>query len=107
MPNHLQFLFLASFFATFAVLFTLSSYLTSKVREAGYDISRLILIGLPSENTRPIPNQMTASAAPSFFQLVALLVAAVSSAFIYVKFGRSGTWSLLTFVRHLLTRSLL
>jgi hypothetical protein len=105
MPNHLQFLFLASFFTTFAVLIALSSYLTSKLRQAGYDISRLILIGLPqSENTYPIPNEMSAST-PSFLQLVALLVAAVSSAFIFLKFGRSGTSSLLTFVRHLLTRS--
>jgi cytochrome-b5 reductase len=104
MPNHLQFLFLASFFTTFAVLFALSYYLSSKLRQAGYDISRIILIGLHSENTHPIPDQMTASA-PSFLQLVALLVAAVSSAFIYVKFGRSGTSSLLTFLRHPLTQS--
>jgi cytochrome-b5 reductase len=103
MPNHLQFLFLASFFATFALLLALSFYISSKLREAGYDISRLILIGLPSENTHPIPNQMSAST-PAFLQLVALLVAAVSSAFIYLKFGRSGTSSLLTFVRHHLTR---
>jgi cytochrome-b5 reductase len=103
MPSHLQFLFLASFFTTFAVLLALSSYLSSKLREAGYDISRLILIGLPSENTHPIPNQMTASAS-SFLQLVAILVAAVSSSFIYFKFGRSGTSSLLSFVRHPHTR---
>jgi len=105
MPSHLQFLFLTSFLTTFAVLLALSSYLYSKLRQAGYDISRLILIGLPSENTHPIPNQMTASA-PSFLQLVAVLVAAISSAFIYFKFGRSGTSLLLTFVRHPLTRSL-
>ena len=105
MPNHLQFIFLASFVATFAFLFALSTYLYSKLREAGYDISRLILIGLPqSEKVHPIPNQMSAST-PAFLQLVALLVAAVSSAFIYLKFGRSGMSSLLTFVRHPLTRS--
>jgi cytochrome-b5 reductase len=106
MPNHLQFLFLASFVATFAVLLALSSYLSSKLREAGYDISRLILIGLPqSEDAHPIHNQMSAPT-PSFLQLVAVLVAAVSSAFIYFKFGRSGTSSLLTFFcRHPLTQS--
>jgi len=91
MPNHLQFLFLASFFATFALLLALSFYLSTKLRQAGYDISGLILIGLPqSENTHPFPNQMSAFA-PSFLHLAALLVAAVSSAFIYFKFGRSGT----------------
>jgi cytochrome-b5 reductase len=88
MPSHLQVLFLASFFTTFAVLLALSFYLTSKLREAGYDISRLILIGLPSQNTHPIPNQMTVDA-PPFLQLLAVLAAALSSAFIYFKFGRS------------------
>jgi hypothetical protein len=105
MPNHLQFLFLASFLTTFAVLLALSSYLSTKLRQAGYDISRLILIGLPqSENAHPIPDKMSAPT-PSFLQLVALLVAAVSSAFIYLKFGRSGTLSFLTFFRHPLTQS--
>ncbi len=89
MPNRLHLVFLVAFFTNFAVLLALSNYLSSKLRQAGYDISRLILIGLPSsENT--YPNQMSASA-PSFLQLVALLVAAASSAFIYLKFGRSGT----------------
>jgi len=95
MPNHLQFLFLASFFTTFALLLALSFYISSKLREAGYDISRLILIGLPSDNTHPNQMSVSVSASP-FLQLVALLVAAVSSAFIYLKFGRSGTSSLLT-----------
>ena len=104
MPSHLQVLFLASFFTTFAALLALSFYLTSKLREAGYDISRLILIGLPSQNTHPIPNQMTADA-PSFIQLLAVIAAALSSAFIYFKFGRSGTSPLLTFVRRPHTRS--
>jgi cytochrome-b5 reductase len=104
MPNHLQFAFLAAFFTTFAVLLSLSYYISSKLRQAGYDISRLILIGLPqSENAHPIPNQMSASTS-SFLELVALLVAAASSAFIYFKFGRSGMSSLLTFVRHPLTQ---
>jgi len=105
MPNHPQFLFLASFLTTFAALLALSHYLSSRLRQAGYDISRLILIGLPqSENAHPIPNQMSASAL-SFLQLVALVIAAASSAFIYLKFGRSGTSSLVTFVRHSLTQS--
>jgi cytochrome-b5 reductase len=104
MPNRLQFVFLASFFGSFAVLLALSFYLSSKLQQAGHDISRLILIGLPkSENAHPIPNQMSASATP--LQLVSLLLAALSSAFIYLKFGSSGTSLLLTLVRHPLTRS--
>ena len=104
MPNHLQLLFLASFFLTFIVLLTLSHILSSKLREAGYDISHLILIGLPNSEVSH-PNQM-ATSEPSFFdvrqsivaQLIALLLAAASSAFIYLRFGRTGTSSLLTWV---------
>jgi cytochrome-b5 reductase len=91
MPNHLQFLFLASFFATFVALLALSNYLSSKLHQAGYDISRLILIGLcPSENT--YLNQMSTSApilGSVLAQVVALLLAAASGAFIYLKFGGS------------------
>jgi cytochrome-b5 reductase len=91
MPNQLQLLFLASFLVTFLALFALSNLLASRLHQAGYDISRLILIGLPPlENT--YHNQMSTSAS-SFLdvRVVALLFAALSGAFIYLKFGRSGT----------------
>jgi cytochrome-b5 reductase len=107
MPNHLQLLFLASFFLTFIILLTLSNLLSSKLRDAGYDISDLILIGLPkSEHSHPnSPNQM-ATSAPSFLdvrqsavaQLIVLLLAAVSSTFMYLKFGRTGTSSFPTWL---------
>ena len=106
MPNHLQLLFLASFLLTFILLLTLSNFLSSKLREAGYDISNLILIGLPkSDVSQPhSPNHM-ATSEPSFLdvrqsivQLIALLLAAASSAFIYFRFGRSGTSSFLIWV---------
>jgi cytochrome-b5 reductase len=96
MPNHLQLLFLASFFTTTVLLFTLSHFLSSRLREAGYDISRLILIGLPQpERAYPhIPNQMSASVLDFqqsvVAQVAALLLAAITSAFMYLKFGRSG-----------------
>ena len=107
MPNHLQLLFLASFFLTFILLLTLSNFLSSKLREAGYDISNLILIGLPkSEDSHPHSPNQKATSEPSFLdvrqsviaQLLALLLAAASSAFIYFKFGRSGTSSFLTWL---------
>jgi cytochrome-b5 reductase len=101
MPNLFQVLFLASFFITFAVLLALSNIFSSKLQQAGYDISRLILIGLsPSENTHF--NEMSTSA-PFLGQAIALLLAVVSGAFIYFKFSRSGTLSLPTYVRHPLT----
>ncbi|KAI9455846.1 ferredoxin reductase-like C-terminal NADP-linked domain-containing protein [Russula earlei] len=89
--NPLHFVFLASFLFTAIVLFTLSRFLSAKLREAGYDISRLILIGLPQSD-----NTMSTSA-PSFLdtrqsiiaQVIALLLAAASGTFIYLKFGRS------------------
>lgn len=109
MPNHLQLLFLASFLLTFIILLTLSNLLSSKLRDAGYDISNLVLIGLPkSEHSHPhslSPNQM-ATSAPSFLdvrqsvvaQLIVLLLAAASSAFMYLKFGRTGTSSFPTWL---------
>jgi hypothetical protein len=99
MPNHLQLLFIASFSASFLLLLALSNFLSSKLRDAGYDISRLILVGLPHDDHH-IPNQMSTSP-PSLLdvrqsvvpQLLALLLAVATSAFIYLKFGRSGTSS--------------
>jgi hypothetical protein len=98
MPNHLQLLFLLSFFSTFVLLFILSNHLSSKLREAGYDISKLILIGLPQSDLsgHHIPNQLSTSA--SFLgmpqsvipQLLALVLAVATSAFVYLKFVRSG-----------------
>jgi hypothetical protein len=97
MPNRPQILFLISFFISLTSLFALSNFFSSKLREAGYDFSRIILFGIPQN-----PNKMTAATpAPSFLdvrqsvvpQLFALLFAVASSAFIYLKFGRSGTSS--------------
>ncbi|KAI9434131.1 ferredoxin reductase-like C-terminal NADP-linked domain-containing protein [Lactarius psammicola] len=92
MPNHLQLLFLGSFFLTFVSLLTLSHYLLSKLRQEDYDISNLILLGLPR-----IPHPPMSAVAPSLLdvrqsvvaQIVAILLTVASSAFIYLKFGRS------------------
>jgi cytochrome-b5 reductase len=97
MPNHLQFLFLGSFVLTFLFLLTFFNYLLSKLSQEGYDISNLILIGLPEQTPM-------SAAATSFLdirqnvvaQIVAILLTLGSSAFIYLKFGRSGTSLFLT-----------
>jgi cytochrome-b5 reductase len=102
MPNHLQLLFLGSFVLTFLFLLTVSNYILSKLHQAGYDISNLILLGLPRAD-EPTHHPMSATA-PSFLdlrqsvvaQIVAILLTVGSSAFIYFKFGRSGTSSCLT-----------
>ena len=102
MPNPLQLLFIASFLASFLLLLTLSNFLSSKLREAGYDISSLVLIGLPHSEVSDydIPNQMSTSASSLLDvrqsvvpQLLALLLALATCAFIYLNFGRSGTSS--------------
>jgi cytochrome-b5 reductase len=53
MPNKYQFAFLTTFVSVFSALILLSRFLNSKLKEAGYDINNLILLGLPKE---PIPD---------------------------------------------------
>ncbi|KII93471.1 hypothetical protein PLICRDRAFT_131281 [Plicaturopsis crispa FD-325 SS-3] len=98
MPNRYQAAFLASFLATFSVLFATSRYINQRLLAAGYDISELILIGLPKNTSR---DAMPESASASSFslddllkggvsaQVLALALALVSSVIIYVKFGAS------------------
>jgi len=79
-------LFLLSFLVTFSILFLGSRVLNAKLKEAGYDISRLVLIGLePHDNTTPKPNT-TMAFNPEYTQLIALALTIASSAFIYFKF---------------------
>lgn len=47
MPNKYQAAFLASLLLTFSALVLLSHFINSKLIAAGYDFSKLILIGLP------------------------------------------------------------
>lgn len=96
MPNHLQFLFLASFLTVLVTLVALSHLLQSKLRAAGYDISEIILLGLPKTTTPDAQGLDMASAQDllnlqdnKVAQVVALALAVASSAFIYLKFGRS------------------
>jgi cytochrome-b5 reductase len=51
MPNRYQFAFLFSLFGTFGALVTLSTYLKGKLAAAGYDVSNLILLGLPKKDS--------------------------------------------------------
>ena len=96
MPNRLQWAYLTSFFVTFFSLVAVSRVVNRKLKEAGYDISRLILIGLPPKEGSTMSAQdstnSTASAPASLLagnatQLLALALAAVTSVWIYRKFG--------------------
>ncbi|KAI6153433.1 NADH-cytochrome b5 reductase [Pisolithus tinctorius] len=87
MNNHV--LFIGSFFLTFTTLFVGSRFLNAKLEEAGYDISRLILIGLePKGHTTPAGSNMAfSSTTTGYTHFVALALALASSAFIYLKFA--------------------
>lgn len=95
MPNNHQILFLASFLSLSVVLFSAHWYIGNKLRDAGYDVSRLILIGLNSSDTARPANGTNMST--TFFdiqnnqltQLVAIALAVASSAFFFFKFGRT------------------
>src|ERR1700722_237811 len=49
--NRYQVAFVSSFLCTFVGLYALSAYVGAKLRAAGYDISQLILIGLPKNGS--------------------------------------------------------
>lgn len=111
MPNRQQLAFVASFLFIFSVLVALHHYIDKTLRAAGYDISRLILIGIPTQDdstnsTAPIfpwtrsSNQTIGNMSQATFdfkdlqdkgytQIAALFAALLSSIFIYFKFATS------------------
>ena len=94
-------LFFVAFLATFGSLVYIAYFLSSTLAAAGYDISRLILIGL-DHPTSPPP---TPADMPINTQYVALALAIASSVFIYVKFAASSSFfSLSSFLASVLTR---
>lgn len=94
MPNTPQLFFVASFLSVSVVLFGGHWYIGNKLREAGYDVSRLILIGLPtSDSPRPANGTMSSNLLDiqnnQLTQLVAIALALASGAFFFFKFGRT------------------
>ncbi|KAF8844093.1 ferredoxin reductase-like C-terminal NADP-linked domain-containing protein [Paxillus ammoniavirescens] len=89
--NRDQFLFVFSFLSTFAVLWFASYVLQSKLKAAGYDVSRLILIGLEPVSVKDISAQDSAGTTMGigYTQLIALALAIASSTIIYAKFASS------------------
>lgn len=98
--NWYQITFLSSFLLTFCGLYFISQHINGRLLEAGYDISELILIGLPKSNIS-VPNrqntmgQFDGTAAgflnslheKGYTQVLALVFAAVSSVIIFAKFA--------------------
>ena len=92
MPNRYQLAFLASFVGVFAGLVLLFNFVKAKLKVAGYDVSQLILIGLPQDETSTppqLPSWLSSPNSNMFAQLLAIILAAVTSAAIYYKFGAS------------------
>ncbi|GJE89965.1 cytochrome-b5 reductase [Phanerochaete sordida] len=91
MPNRFQVAFLVSFVGVLTGLVLLSNFVTSKLKAAGYDPAQLILIGLPKDKEHePTPLALPAwlsERSDMFAQLFALVLAALTSAAIYYKFG--------------------
>lgn len=112
MLNRFQAIFLLSFATVFTTLVFLSRTIDAKLRAAGYDISELVLIGLPKENasveippTDDVASSSIVSKMADFQQLLALVLAVVTSAFIYFKFANSSTHVLsLSLVCHLISK---
>jgi cytochrome-b5 reductase len=99
MPNLYQLTFLATLTLTFSTLVLLFHFINAKLLDAGYDVSRLILIGLPDQPPPPpqriavfdnfltnmsffIPNDLHAVNIPMFGTLD-IVVLASSPAFIF------------------------
>lgn len=90
--NHPQVFFLLSFLSVFTLLVAATYFVSAKLAAAGYDISRLILIGLDKNDD---PSTMPVNTA--YAQFIALALAVATSVFIYVKFAASLSF----FSRHL------
>ncbi|KAI0078947.1 NADH-cytochrome b5 reductase [Panus rudis PR-1116 ss-1] len=88
MPNRYQAVFLLSSISVFLSLVFASKFITAKLKEAGYDPAQLILIGLPKDDaTRNAEKTMPDFNSSNFQQLLALVLAIVTSAAIYWKFA--------------------
>jgi hypothetical protein len=81
MPNLHQLAFLASLSLTFSALVLAAHFINNTLLAAGYDVSNLILIGLPGHPTMPFVAILTSPA----FVLATLIVvgAAIYSSVIY------------------------
>lgn len=104
MPNQFQVTFLSTFVLVFTSLFLVSRFIDAKLKEAGYDVSKLILIGLEDKDVDSTPGETPADALKAaviskfgileklgdtmaFSTLLALALAVVTSAFVYWQFS--------------------
>ena len=91
------FVFVSTFVTVFTSLFFISRFLDAKLKEAGYDISDLILIGLDkNENDASrLAGKSTDTSEETtmpYATLLALVLTVATSAFIYWRFSSASTW---------------
>ncbi|KAI0782696.1 NADH-cytochrome b5 reductase [Abortiporus biennis] len=87
MPNRFQLAFLASFFGVFLSLVLSYHFITGKLKAAGYDVSKLILIGLEDKDVPLSKGKMPDFNSSTYAQLAALVFTLLTSAFLYFKLG--------------------
>ncbi|KAI0036694.1 NADH-cytochrome b5 reductase [Vararia minispora EC-137] len=90
-------LFFASFFASLSILIVTSNFIRQKLRDAGYDISRIILYGLPDKPTdtsHSMASDPVAAYLQGLFdgnlpQILAVVFTVASGVVLYYTFGAS------------------
>jgi hypothetical protein len=92
-------LFAVSFVLSFLSLVALSRFIGQKLREAGYDVGRLILYGLPTNSSSATSQPMAGQpiSQDTLVQAFALVFALVTGAFVFYKFGHSSQCSIRSF----------
>ncbi|CDO72313.1 hypothetical protein BN946_scf184977.g10 [Trametes cinnabarina] len=90
MPNQLQVAFLASFVGSLILFVVLTEFAKHQLHARGIYVSDLILLGLDKKPVHPDPAgaAMADFMSGAYSQLVALALALVTTALIYLKFGR-------------------
>lgn len=86
MPNLFQVVYAASFAVTSVALFVLVEFAKTQLHARGIHVSDLILLGLDSKPQRE-PNPDVKMFSDSYGQLIALALALVTGALVFLKFS--------------------
>lgn len=83
---------IASFVFVFGFLFTVTNLIDTKLKAAGYDLPKIILVGFPKDSSRPTYPPMDASFLDTlrdnqYAQLIVGALAAISTLVLYLRFA--------------------
>lgn len=98
MPFLSQLAFVSSFVVVFGSLYTVTSLIDYKLKSAGYDLPKIILLGFPKDSSQPT-DKMDVSFLDNlrdnqYAQIAVGIVAAITSLVIYYKFSQGESMSL-------------